>query len=75
MLFLEGNNIKWENFRRPIYNILLVYDTVKTVKPIDAPSGTKFCRNRGSKLAKIAILAEMEHLWHFGHFQRRIVMK
>ena len=40
LLFLEGDNIKWGNFRRVIYNILLVYAKVKTVKPIDAPSGT-----------------------------------
>ena len=75
LLFLVGDNNKLGYFGRLIYNLLLVYDKVKTVKPIDAPSGMYFCRNRGSKLAKIAFLTEFEQFWHFGHFQRGIVMK
>ena len=74
LLFLVGDNNILGNFRRLIYNILLVYDKVKTVKPIDVPSGASFCRYRGSKLAKIAIVTEIEHFWHFGHFQKEIDM-
>ena len=68
MLFLEGDNIKWGNFRRLIYNILLVYAKVKTVKAIDALSGASFSRNSSSKLAETAIAAEIEHFWHSRHF-------
>ena len=74
MLFSDGGNNGWGNFRRLIYNTLLVYDKVKTVKPIDALSGASFSRNRGSKLAETAIVTEIEHFWHFGHFQKEIVM-
>ena len=56
---MEGNNYKWGYFRRLIYNMLLVYDKVKTVKPINDPSGASFCRNRGSKLAKTVIVTEI----------------
>ena len=75
MLFLEGDNNKLGNFRRPIYNTTFVYDQVKTVKPIDALSGASFSRNKISKLAGTAIVTEIEHFWHFGHFRKWIIMK
>ena len=68
---MEGDNKKKQISRRLIYNILLVYDKVKTVKPID---GASFRRNKSSKLAKTAIVTEIEHFWHSGHFQKEIVM-
>ena len=71
---MEGDNNKWEHFRRLIYIILLVYAKVKTVKPIDAPSGASFCRNRGSKLAKTAMMKKTEHIVHFGYFWRGITI-
>ena len=73
--YLEGDNNKQRNSRRLIYYILLLYAKVKTVKPIDALSWASFSRYSGSKLAETAIVTEIEHFWHFGHFQRGIVMK
>ena len=54
--------------------MLLVYDKVKTVKPINDPSGASFCRNRGSKLAKTAMMKKTEHIVHFGYFWRGITI-
>ena len=56
---MEGDNNKKQISRRLIYNILLVYARVKTVKPIDALSGASFSKNRGSKLAETAIVTEI----------------
>ena len=45
-----------------------VSDQVKAGKPIDGPLEALFCYHRGSKLAKIPFVTEIEHFWHRRHF-------
>ena len=67
--------MKQKNVRQLIPILLAVCNKVKAEKPIGSPRGTSFCCDRGSKLAKTAIVTEIEHFWYFWHFQKWIFIK
>ena len=52
-----------------------VCNMVKAERPIGIPRETSICCDRGSKLAKTAIMTEIEHFWHSGHFWKWVIMK
>ena len=48
---------------------------VKAERPIGIPREISICCDRGSKLAKTAIMMEIEHFLHSGHFWKLVIMK